>query len=229
MRRFGDDDGQNDGDSEVGFSGAVQFQGAGQPWLRAPTVPWHMWGSTLLIEAEALVPGTDNATSHTIARISYRRPETWHWLFAARLKSAPLLGLGDSIGVQVHFDLMVGVGRTNVVMRSFEILTFTWDSPPNTAPLEQLIFSTEAVGIRQFNRLGGVVTTTPVPIHEITAQDLVLSARIVAFLNGGIPVTQQLSVEVSGHFAPKNHVRPEWFQQPAPPELKFPGAEIGGT
>lgn len=226
--------GQNDGDeSGVGFSGAVQFQasGAGQPWLKSGIEPWHMWGTTQTVSQGPIapVPGITGA-SHTLARVIYKRPETWHWVFSARLIAAQTVGVGDSVSIQIFFDLIVGVGRSNIRIPAFQTLSISYDGPPLEAPIGEHVYSTKGDAFTTFDRTGGVITRTPEVITEITAQDITCSARIEARMGGGVPITSPVVMELSAHFSPKNHIRPDWFQAPqVPPEAKFPGSELGGS
>lgn len=229
--RYDDDYGQVDGDEQaVGFAGAAQYRplSAGQPWLRPALEPWHMWGTTQVVEQGPIdpVPGI-TGQSNTLARIIYKRPETWHWVFAARLLRAQTVGVGDTVNIYIFFDLIVGVGRSNIRLPAFSTLEISYDGPPSAAPLNEQVWTTRGTAITAYRRIGGVVTVDNHDVTEITAQDITCSARIEARMGGGVPITSPVQMELSAHFAPKTHIRPDWSLA-GPPEVKFEGAEIAG-
>src|ERR1043166_2858743 len=125
-----DDDGQVDGDyippGQLGSPFAASF---GQhPWLRSGLPPWHMWGTIEQVTTIATVsalPATGGTSSQQLSKVAYKRPDTWQWLFFARLVSAPNGGGGGAPAeASVDFDVTIGVGRASVTLPVFE--RFAW-------------------------------------------------------------------------------------------------------
>lgn len=213
--------------------------GAG-PHAGAPTTggeePWHLWGNTqrLTLPLTAGVFGTQGRG--LLNQIKYGRPETWHWLFQARLLSfTPAAGppLGTDLNLQIIWELTVGIGRSVIQTLAFDV----WNRPipGGVAPpvgfnmiASQAIQSTYSLG-----RLtpAGIIDPAPPPnlIDEIVAETIYLNARAAISLSGaavGYPYSADL--EVSALWAPKHHARPDWFQIDAPPRTQFPGNEVPG-
>lgn len=224
-----DDFGQVDGDE----SASVQFQGTGggQPWLREGIPPWHMWGNSILLDPVPL--GNEDLdvpeTTGQLIKISYKRPETWHWILSARIVRAPGRPLipVSSVVVTVIFDLIVGVGRSNIQMRNFETFQWAWVGEQEV-PTEHVMWSSSG--------LTPALAYTPLPdpepdlttrrtVDQLSAQDIQVSCRVSMLSEDGIG--DPGAIEVSAVFAPKTHVRPDWFVD-GPPELMFPGAETQG-
>ena len=66
------------------------------------------------------------------------------------------------------------------------------------------------------------------PVTEIVGQDIQVTCRVTSFLQSSqVLMTPEVSVEVSAYFAPKTHVRPDWYM-PGPLEVKYPGGENQG-
>jgi len=183
---------------------------AGQPWLRAPLPPWHLWGGTETIIAPFASVATRSAGKQ-LAKVSYRRPESWHWFFAAKLIDGPT-AVANS--VSIGFDVILGVGRASVLIPAFVFLQFDWAGA--AVPRGATKFVTQAVGS---DPVGGTGTSI---ISEIPAQDIQLSATVTNFFGPAAA-----TVEVSGFWAPKNHIRPDWYLD-APGEAMFAGAETEG-
>lgn len=246
---------QNDGDvSAPAFPGAVAFQPAnpGQPWLRAGLPPWHLWGNSQLLT----LPVDDNSISRTftpgqLVKIAYKRPETWHWMLAARLVSGPDAPGFTSI-VSVDFELIVGIGRSLINIkdvfqvshgpgdpgsRPFERYRFLW-GPTGLFPRNAQVYSTQVLAPNRVyatdlaeNQTGNAVppAENPTLVDQIVAQDIQVNVSCNARSDSGSPaIGQNVVVEVSGMFAPKNHIRPDWFLN-APDESVFAGGEVAGT
>lgn len=227
-RRWGGDDesGQVDGDfAAAPYFAPFQPVNAGQPWLRTPMPPWHMWGDS----QNVTVPDIGTLTAggmltQQLVRVNYRRPESWHWVFLAEILEAPTAILGQQGIVFVVYDLIVGVGRSAMVIPNFETFSWQWNGPI-PAPTNVKTWSTQArAPNRQF--------VTPVPatpvdnvIDQITAQDLQISARVLTGGTAGLAGAVRL--QVSAHVSPKTHVRPDWLLD-GPAEAVFAGAETEG-
>lgn len=246
-----DDWGQVDGDE----SGPAEFKpaSAGQPWLRDGMPPWHLWGNTQRISVpvqSSSNPGRRTSTPGQLIKISYKRPETWHWLFAARLISGPNSDGVNSLQLQVIFDLTVGVGRSMVqVLGSptaingntpFEAYFFTWGPLAAIFPANAFLYSTQVLAPNRTFRsdppfpnqggfpVAGEFVTGPSVIDQIVAQDLQLNCQLICLATAGdAAIGQSVVVDVSAQFAPKTHMRPDWFRN-APEELIFAGSEVEG-
>lgn len=246
---YGDDD-QEDGEHVDGSWSQYQAAGAGQPWLRQGTPPWHLWGNSQLVRATVQSSAAVQrvATPGQLVKINYGRPETWQWLFAAKLVAGPPATVAEFLQVEVAFDLTVGIGRSAIQMpplgsnvfldKAFEQYFFTWGGGASVLfPVNVQLWTTEVLAPnRQFR------TNAPFPdqtgnaaagsesastISQIVAQDLQLNCRVIALAPPGAPhIGQQVTVEVAAQFAPMTHVRPDWQQHGAPPEVQFPGGEV---
>lgn len=239
--------GQVDGD-DSGFANFTPASG-GQPWLRSGMTPWHMWGNTQLIEAVVQDSSAAVRTNSPgqLVKISYKRPETWHWLFAAKLVTGPDSPI-VATQIEVAYDLIVGTGRSTVVLQSagvvqdkaFEQFFFQWGPVANVFPRNAQLYSTQVLAPNRTytsdapfpNQDGfpvaGAFVTGPSTISEIVAENINLSCRVIALAPpGAASLGQRVVVEVSAAFAPKTHVRPDWYRQ-GPEEQVFPGAEVEG-
>lgn len=237
-----DDDGQHDGDSPWGgspFARSVREQ----PWMRSSQPPWHLWGNTQQITVPIETTGAvRQGVSNTLVRISYKRPETWHWLFQAKLISGPNNTPGFFSRLFVHWQLAVGIGRSNQRMefqlspgqafaiRAFEDYIFRWQDPA-PFPINAAIWTTKVFSpARTFD----TAVTPGVPdgpeVDQIVAQDLQLNVQIVGLTvaDNVAAAGQNAVVEVSAAFAPKTHVRPDWYQSDVGNEGVFAGDEVAG-
>lgn len=187
--------------------------------------PWHLWGNTQRIETSPFtIPAGDDSSFASgpaqgqLARVAYGRPDTFHWLFHSLLVGIPdLLGAGlqasDEALLEVHFDLTVGIGRSQITIQDFEVHSWDWlvSGPP---AVNDQLYTTSVEGKRSEAQDGTLELTL---IDEITAQHIQLSSRNVLTITRGstdVPVTIPASaVLVSAHFAPKTHVRPSWFSK----------------
>jgi hypothetical protein len=189
--------------------------GEDEPLANIP--PWHLWGDTKTIVVPHSIALVEEYSSQ-LAKVSYGRPETWDFMFGARIVnlSEPL----DTGEIEVHFDVTIGVGRSHLQMLSFEYFMFYWTALP--APLNVQKYSAEVLGPNRTDIPIPPATTIPANvISEITAQDIQVQTRLI-YTGGAIPV-KTATVEVTAFFAPRSHIRPEWFKG------EFPGGEDNGT
>lgn len=233
MNRFrDDDDAQVDGDS----SGAVSFdrRGAGVPWLRSPMPPWHLWGNTQRVEV--LLPlalSFGEVGRGQLTRVSYKRPETWNWLFTARLLEADDADPLEPLQLQIVWELTVGIGRAVQQSLGFDNWNISWGTPvtpTDNAPVGRLIWATETYAASPERSQFVAPAVQPLNrIDRIVAQDIQLNAR-VALLSPVVPRTnnKRAVVELGAQWAPSTHVRPDWFAD-GPIEIQFPGGENQGT
>lgn len=243
-----DESGQVDGDAATGVPFPSREVGAG-----GGLPPWHLWGNTQVLQTtvQDSSAATRTATPGNLVRIGYKRPETWQWLFAAQLISGPDATVTESCQVEVAFDLIVGIGRSNVLLqpqgvpfqdKAFEQYFFTWGGGAGLVfPRGVQLYSSQVLAPnRQYtanppfpNQDGfpvpGAFVTGPSVIDHIVAQDLQLNCRLIALAPPLSPhLGQTITVGVSAQFAPKTHVRPDWFSD-GPAASQYAGAETGGT
>jgi hypothetical protein len=241
-----DERGQVDGDAAP-MPVAFPSSGAG-----GGLTPWHLWGNTQTVETLVQDSGAAvrTTTPGQLVRIAYKRPETWHWLFVAKLLEGPPGTVTEFVQVEVQFDLIVGVGRAAALLQSlrsgfqdkaFESFFFTWgNGPAITFPRGVQLYTTQVLApnrIYRTNAPGPDQDGNPVPgtggqaasvIDKIVAQDLQANCRVVALApTGAAAIGQRVVVEVQALFAPAAHVRPDWFAD-GPPDVQYPGAETGG-
>ena len=135
--RVGEDFGQFDDDGGPQPIANFVPAGAGQPWLRGGMPPWHLWGNSQRIVApvqDSSLAARTNSPGQLV-KISYKRPETWHWIFAAKLLSGPDGTVTEQLQVEVAFDLTIGIGRSNIILQS---------APPNLDKAFEQYFSNGA-------------------------------------------------------------------------------------
>lgn len=244
-RRDDDNYGQVDGDASppAAWGGVAYATAAGQqPWLRGSQPPWHLWGNSQTIEfpVETIAAPRSGITNQLI-KISYKRPETWHWMFQARLIDGPPLNTPDFFtDIIVHWELIVGIGRSmqrmafessgsNFAIPPFEQYRFRW-SAPDPFPRNAVIWTTQANAPGRFFGFDSPPSFSASTVNQIVAQDIQLQVQCVALtVEDNVAVAgRNLKVEVSAQFAPVVHVRPDWLHPTAPIEQQFPGDEIGG-
>ncbi len=225
-----DDFGQVDGDASVAFNPNA----AGTPWLREGIPPWHMWGNstTIHVEAETTDTAAPVATGQLV-KISYKRPETWHFLLAARIVSAPRVTLDNELAVTVNFDIISGVGRSQTQLPTFETMSWGWvegQDPPMSKILYTQQVQTPALRmVFDPDTEGYIDDPTSVRVfNELVGQDIQVNCRVSFFMRGiNEGDAHAADIEVSAFFSPKSHIRPDWFVK-GPPEVMFPGAETQG-
>lgn len=219
------DDGDAQDDGEHVPQGAVDFKPSTTLGTRETEPPWHMWGSSEIITTPPLVIalGVQQAKAQ-LTKVNYKRPETWHWMFSSRLISAPSpVALQPQSDVIIVFDVTIGIGRTVIYIPGFETHRFVANNPGVFVP--GMLLRTNVVnGDRSYTDNAGVITVDRTIIDEVVAQDINVTARVL-FLSA--VAGQQASVEVTSMWAPKNHIRPDWFIK-GHEETLFQGAETGG-
>lgn len=241
MRDDDDGHGQVDGDASpwAHFSRGMR----GQPWMHGSEPPWHLWGNTQRIEFPIETTGAfRQGVTNQLIRVAYKRPETWHWIFQARLISGPNNTVGFFSRIFVHWELTVGIGRSmqrmhfenattpgaNFPIRAFEEYTYRW-ADPDPFPAGATIWSTQTTAPSRDFDAAGPFPAGPA-VTEIVAQDIQLQVQVVGLTAVGnvAAVGQNAIIEVSAQFAPKTHVRPDWLQLEVEPEAQFTGQELGG-
>lgn len=190
--------------------------------------PWLMWGTT----APVTINGP-NARSGQLARINYARPETWSFFFAAELVGVNAAPAAD-VFFQVAFDIMPGVGRAAFDTQNTQALAtppqdltfalFQFKLPAGTLPGGNIVTKRWTSTVRS-PLLDDNDATSRFDIDHIVAQDIQCQASIVQS-TGGPNVQAQFNV--SAFFAPRAHVRPEWFSAAPNDGARYRGGENKG-
>jgi hypothetical protein len=173
--------------------------------VRKGLPPWHLWGATFTADCSVAAGSPIGAgqLSSQLARIDYARPDTFSFFFAATLTA---MSAGS---LTVAFDLTLGLGRSSFTIPAFELFTFV------PGDLGTTKFSTSINGPKR-----SVADVGQNVIAELAAQSINCTAR-VTIGNGGAAASG--SVITSASFAPRSHIRPEWFLK------HFPGGEEAGS
>lgn len=180
--------------------------------------PWLMWGTSHQIRATTTLGAGTQVYSQQMARVDYARPDSWHFLFWAQVNN--FQGLFGSY-CNLYFDLILGLGRSAVTLAAFETFKFEHGGTPPAKGLT--VFSTQAQGPLRYT--GDVV---PNLIDDFPAQSINCVARAEVGIGSGASILADLTVNVA--FAPKTHVRPEWFRSGGPVDTtRFRGGEQAGT
>ncbi len=176
------------------------------------TPPWHMWGNSDGVNFPVPASSTGVAAANgQLAHVDYKRPDTWTFFFGCSITNFVYQG-GAVPSLDVAFDLTLGVGRASTTIVGFE--KFHWDLPAEVGIVR---YSTEVIGPP---RTTG--STDPNIITEFPAQQINCTYRASLFVPAGAGA--QLAIQVQAYFAPKVHIRPEWFEQIG----KFNGNEQKG-
>ncbi|HWO12534.1 MAG TPA: hypothetical protein VNN80_23720 [Polyangiaceae bacterium] len=202
-----------------------------------PQPPWHMWGGQVnwnLVAPNAATALTSSSLANQIARVNYKRPETWAFWFSARILDHTVQTEGKA--VSVLFDIVPGIGRASFDTRV--------PSPPAPPGNPQPAFCTMRWVISPGSRVGPADRkyTTQVRgpalidnadpgdpdqfgflIDRIVAEDLQVMATLVVDSFDAPLVINRLTVEAQAFFAPLSHIRPDWFAD------QFLGGETGGS
>lgn len=171
--------------------------------------PWHLWGNTTQITLQTTI-GTNNAfNTNQLAKVHYRRPETWRFVFSATwLNADPTLLAAAALTIEVFFDLIIGVGRSHISIPAFE--TYNWQLALGDTPGPQSIRYSTSVNAPPR------VTTSPANtaqniIDHFSAEDIQLQTRMQALVSSG---SGNVVVETSASFTPEVHIRPGWYEDP---------------
>lgn len=193
--------------------------------------PWHMWGTSAVSNILIPLSGVSQNASLQLARVNYKRPESWNFLFYAELLATP--AVQDTSIILVDFDIMIGIGRSVVTLGRADSPAPEVGTSENTRGFARLRWDTANPRFDS-QRKWTTVGTMPVPDDQeptvgsriseyFVAQDIQCKARV--YVSGTTGFTY--SVNVAAFFAPRSHVRPDWFQNA--PDMQFRGAEQGGT
>ncbi len=196
-----------------------------------------MWGGSarLTVTSGAVGPANATVSPAQLARISYKRPETWRFLFWGRLLGGTT---GAAATTQIHalFDVFVGVGRSvfdtqkailGVPANFNAFASLVWRVPAGTVPGQQNfnIKWLQRVPGYTYDDSGGATPPTR-DTDLLVAEDI--SCRVRLVMSSGDPGVS-VQAEVGAFFAPNVHVRPDWFSDDEEQAPQFPGGEVKGT
>lgn len=194
-----------------------------------------MWGASERIEAPAVPPLTPNFQSvnnQQLARINYKRPETWSFFFGGELISGDASLGGDQL-IELKFNLFLGVGRSVFSTRQKTAQTpleagaqafchMLWNIPPGQVVEDADVKWTTEVPTPILNDNLGDFTNT---CDWFPAQDVQCQVQLVHTKSDP---DQTVLVAAHAYFAPRTHLRPDWYQR-ASEAARFRGSEPGGT
>ena len=196
-----------------------------------PLVPWHLWGGAQVVDLNV----GQAVSSIQLAKVSYARPESWRFLFTARVLSAPTTGSATE-HIILDFDLTVGIGRYSTTLGREDVPVPSPTNAEETRGFARFHFNR---GEPNFPTRYAWLTTGFSPIADptdgatvprttevIVAQDIQCRVRAGAFAGSGTPVP--MKVQVAAYFAPNVHLRPDWYAD-AEETVRFRGNELGGT
>lgn len=160
---------------------------------------FKMWGGTQALDLPAT---SGDKQSQQVVDIRFDRPDTWTFFLAFNIAS--LTGHTDGVGLGIDFDLTLGVGRANRTIPGF------WHVDVASADVDNLFLLQKPLFVTETQQLSYVNPTDlpPTVVDHFPADQIQLVVR--ARWNGLI-ATSVAQVLVSGFFAPRSHVRDDWF------------------
>jgi hypothetical protein len=191
--------------------------------------PWQLWGDSKTLEA-VQDTGLAVVTSSTqVAKVTYKRPETWSFWLGARLVGGDTPVANSA--VLVRFSIILGAGRSSFATEQpSPLVSFnTWFQdfrfviPAGVAPglqNDNIKYVTSVI----CPPTNDSIATTVREVDHLVAEDI--QCRATLYLQS-IAVNNRIIAEATAYFAPWSHVRPDWFQED--PARQFIGSETGGT
>ncbi len=179
--------------------------------------PWHMWGGLVNVNATTTTPGLNYTTQQQLCRIEYHRPESWRFLFFARVLGSD----NHSPAIfDVQFQIIPGVGRASVNVKPFEEYKFKLPIGPLPPGTVMEKWSTSVNGpVRDDTAAVPADPPTPNVVDSFTAQDVQVSVTASVALT--VP-GDNLQAEIGCLLAPWHHARPDWVLR------DFAGEELKG-
>lgn len=208
--------------------------------LYNPLVPWHLWGNAevLKLDVGSGILGSLSMNSVQLVKVNYGRPESWRFLFTARILEASPINNDENI--VVDFDLTVGIGRFSTTLGREDSPTpgLCISQPERTRGFARFHFVSGAGPVyypvnyawltNGWSPLADASNGTNVPRNTevIVAQDIQCRVRAGAVSAAGNPAP--VRIQVAAYFAPNVHIRPDWLAD-GDEQTRFRGNEIGGT
>lgn len=214
----------------------TQFPTQGAP---LPQPPWHMWGTSEQLSVE-IPAGPGVATMPTLhrqlARVSYRRPETWSFFVAGELVDGVAPDQNMTLIAQVA--LMCGVGRDHydtsplgqaVPGANQTWIEFVWFVPgPGGVTPQNLATRKKWTTSAPTPPLDDTVAGSGQIMTSFPAQDIQIQAQFAMTLAAPGAILNRATVKLTCFLAPLSHVRPDWLRIEGPEQSQFLGAETGG-
>jgi hypothetical protein len=185
------------------------------------TAPWLLWGNQKTLECEYTGIFSSTRVSQQLNRIAYKRPESWHWLFSARIVDQKYVNPAPpqvSQVLDVRFNLTIGIGQTAITIDGFEVYQFV-ATAPYTLIDHPFIYSTMVIAPERLQNAASQPGVNE--IRNIVAENIQLNA--VCNFSTGVTHGDKVTLELKTFFAPVTHIRPEWQL------AHFPGEETGGS
>ncbi len=190
--------------------------------------PWHMWGDEKSFTLDNVHTLTQTSQ---IARVSYKRPETWSFLAWARITGVQQLPgqavvTATDVALFVAFTFSLGLGRTVVQLEGAPDGVL---GPFNMKPgMVNFKFPIGAVAgafcmTNSSQAQGQVATDFSTGIAPLLEHFPADDIQVQATVAGLIVHPYQVQLTAGCILAPRNHIRPEWFLQ------EFPGEEHKGV
>lgn len=197
-----------------------------------------------------VVPGVVAATASIpvtvpLARIAYKRPESWRFIFSAELLIAPGFVLPGDTYVQVNHNVTTGIGRTIFSSAGLRNINYDTLGPEDAFVKFQWAragassfqyglrkWTTKALSPPLLENLPPLVNPPTTETEVIVGQDIFVETSVAAVMAGGfIP---EIKVKVGAFFAPQTHIRPDWYRnvpgkQSDAEGVQFQGNEFAGT
>lgn len=205
----------------------------------SPTPPWHMWGNAvdLRIDSTGLDPDRPVLKAQQVVKVSYKRPDSWSFFFGGRLKGVQ--PYGSAAFVSMQFDIFTGIGRSVFqtgpqpfippdAFSKLAFCKFVWAVPLNAIGSTQPVKYTTVVDTPRMDDRVPEGDGTIRQIECLPAQDIQVSVQLIV-LPILLPTPLVYEAEAHAYFAPRSHVRPDWIDVDAPPNVRFRGEELGGT
>jgi hypothetical protein len=167
--------------------------------------PWRLWGNVANLVLDE--PGGADVTisPQQLANIDYHRPETWTYLIGVSASATPgTIFVGNP---EFFFDLNIGVGRANIQIKDAVRLPLDAATLTTGQTVQKYVTSFRNAFNPNFD---------DIDIADLPAQTIQLSGRL------RIQLTGQFSIQLCAMFAPRSHVRPDWY-------IENFGSELGGT
>jgi len=183
--------------------------------------PWHLWGGE---QNFSVSNTTGSQQTLQIAKVGYKRPDTWSLL--AWCKIASIVGAAATdVKINVIFRVFMGVGRTMIDFSGGPSgATGPFGVPPGLLNFQFPIGAVAGAacwadaGQSQGQVAADFNTAIVQPISFFPAEDIQISATVAAIIVSAYTV----QISAGAILAPRSHIRPDWFHS------HFNGGELGG-